>query len=276
MKKIGPSWYESHQWHIRGCWLLGIPMGHIPAVSDQAGTSRAVYSISAVERMVGVPARRCATGRSATADRPGAQRGRPPRLYPRPGRAAAVRRGRLERASPAEAHRLLAERVGPGDTPSSRAPTPGGRCSSCSPSATRSRPSSQSSSCGRRATRSCSLDVEEAGSLARAPASTGGRGADDLRWSGAALCRRLKEHDACVLAISPSTPVRRRCAGADAFLQKPLEPLRFVSTVKDLLGTSAISRSPPAAPRCGRARASGQARLDSILGGGLPRMGSTS
>ena len=31
-------------------------------------------------------------------------------------------------------------------------------------------------------------------------------------------------------------------AGADAFLQKPLDPLQFVSTVKDLLGTSAFLR----------------------------------
>jgi CheY-like chemotaxis protein len=29
-------------------------------------------------------------------------------------------------------------------------------------------------------------------------------------------------------------------AGADAFLQKPLDPLEFVSTVKDLLGASAL------------------------------------
>ena len=64
---------------------------------------------------------------------------------------------------------------------------------------------------------------------------SGGRGAD--------LCRRLKqEHDAgAVLAISV---LRARdealAAGADAFLQKPLDPLEFVSTVKDLLGASAL------------------------------------
>jgi CheY-like chemotaxis protein len=29
-------------------------------------------------------------------------------------------------------------------------------------------------------------------------------------------------------------------AGADACLQKPLDPLEFVSTVKDLLGASAL------------------------------------
>jgi hypothetical protein len=31
-------------------------------------------------------------------------------------------------------------------------------------------------------------------------------------------------------------------AGADAFLQKPYEPVQFISTVKDLLGASAFFR----------------------------------
>ena len=43
---------------------------------------------------------------------------------------------------------------------------------------------------------------------------------------GAALSRLV--HEKCI------------AAGADAFLQKPLDPLQFVSTVKDLLGTSAL------------------------------------
>jgi len=33
-------------------------------------------------------------------------------------------------------------------------------------------------------------------------------------------------------------------AGADAFLSKPIDPLRYVSTVRDLLGTSAYVRTP--------------------------------
>jgi hypothetical protein len=32
-------------------------------------------------------------------------------------------------------------------------------------------------------------------------------------------------------------------AGADAFLTKPLDPLQFVGTIKDLLGESAMLRS---------------------------------
>ena len=37
-------------------------------------------------------------------------------------------------------------------------------------------------------------------------------------------------------------------AGADAFLQKPLDPLQLVSAVKDLLGASAFLRRSPGGP----------------------------
>jgi CheY-like chemotaxis protein len=62
---------------------------------------------------------------------------------------------------------------------------------------------------------------------------SGGRGAD--------LCRRLKQHEAgAVLAVSVlQARDEALAAGADAYLQKPLDPLEFVSTVKDLLGASA-------------------------------------
>jgi DNA-binding transcriptional MerR regulator len=62
--------------------------------------------------------------------------------------------------------------------------------------------------------------------------------------AGADLCRRLKARsDRPVLVIS-SLPLGARAveAGADAFLSKPLDPLQFVSTVKDLLGESALTR----------------------------------
>ena len=59
---------------------------------------------------------------------------------------------------------------------------------------------------------------------------------------GAELCRRLKQHEAgVVLAISVlEARDEALAAGADAFLQKPLDPLELVSTVKDLLGASAL------------------------------------
>ena len=64
---------------------------------------------------------------------------------------------------------------------------------------------------------------------------SGGRGAE--------LCRRLKQHEAGVAVLAISVLQARDealAAGADAFLQKPLDPLEFVSTVKDLLGASAL------------------------------------
>lgn len=59
---------------------------------------------------------------------------------------------------------------------------------------------------------------------------------------GGELCRRLKNHDAgAVLAISAlEGRDAALAAGADAFLQKPFDPLELVSTVKDLLGSSAL------------------------------------
>lgn len=60
--------------------------------------------------------------------------------------------------------------------------------------------------------------------------------------TGVELCRRLKTAGApACLAIS-TLDARDQAleAGADAYLQKPLDPLQLVSTVKDLLGKSAF------------------------------------
>lgn len=63
---------------------------------------------------------------------------------------------------------------------------------------------------------------------------SGGRGVD--------LCRCLKAgSDTPILAIS-TFPQRDRAlaAGADAFLLKPIQPFHLISAVKDLLGSSAF------------------------------------
>lgn len=69
--------------------------------------------------------------------------------------------------------------------------------------------------------------------------------------TGGALCRLLKQQneDAACLAVS-SLDARNEALemGADAFLQKPLDPLHLVSTVKDLLGTSSYLRARATSP----------------------------
>ena len=62
---------------------------------------------------------------------------------------------------------------------------------------------------------------------------------------GLELCRRLARDDtAPVLAVSVLAALQDEAltAGASAFLQKPFEQLQFVSTVRDLLGASALTR----------------------------------
>jgi DNA-binding transcriptional MerR regulator len=61
--------------------------------------------------------------------------------------------------------------------------------------------------------------------------------------AGLALCRTARNGSVPVLAVS-AIDLRDQAlaAGAEAFLVKPLEPLQFVSTVRDLVGTSAYLR----------------------------------
>jgi DNA-binding transcriptional MerR regulator len=61
---------------------------------------------------------------------------------------------------------------------------------------------------------------------------------------GLELCERLRDRgDVPILAISTFGQRDRAMeAGAYAFLQKPIEPLQLVSTVQDLLGRSAFIR----------------------------------
>jgi CheY-like chemotaxis protein len=67
---------------------------------------------------------------------------------------------------------------------------------------------------------------------------------DLMMPGGSELCRRLARDDtAPVLAVSVlALQDEAVAAGASAFLRKPFEQLQFVSTVRDLLGTSALTR----------------------------------
>jgi DNA-binding transcriptional MerR regulator len=70
----------------------------------------------------------------------------------------------------------------------------------------------------------------------------------DLLISGGAgfrLCREFTARAGTrVLAVSALESADEALhAGASAFLNKPIEPLQLISTVRDLLGTSAVARS---------------------------------
>jgi DNA-binding response OmpR family regulator len=64
--------------------------------------------------------------------------------------------------------------------------------------------------------------------------------------SGLSLCRYAKEAGVPVVAVSVLECRDQAIeAGADAFLLKPLDPLKFVSTARDLLGSSSFLHIPP-------------------------------
>lgn len=70
----------------------------------------------------------------------------------------------------------------------------------------------------------------------------------ELTISGARgldLCTRLKAHGvpSCLAVSGLQAQEDALARGADAFLEKPLDPRRLVSTVKDLLGRAALSRN---------------------------------
>jgi hypothetical protein len=59
---------------------------------------------------------------------------------------------------------------------------------------------------------------------------------------GGALIEQLKQSGTLIVAISPLAASEVSAAlGAHAFLQKPIDPPLLLSTVRDLLGTSALT-----------------------------------
>jgi CheY-like chemotaxis protein len=65
-----------------------------------------------------------------------------------------------------------------------------------------------------------------------------------IAGGGLALCERLAQGGNSPLLAVSALALRDEAlaAGASAFLEKPFEPLQFVSTVRDLLGASALTR----------------------------------
>jgi DNA-binding transcriptional MerR regulator len=206
-------------------------------------TGHAVYSISAVARMIGVPAATIRTWE----DRYGlvipARSAGGHRLYRRDqvGQLGFVRTRMAEGATAADAHRLLAER-----TEAGLPALAGARTQVVILLADRDPYSAQFQEYFLRTE---GFEVEVALSQEEARESFRDKAPSlvvvELLISGGAgldLCRFFKKQGN-VLIIAVSVLECRDLAveaGADAFLLKPLEPLQLVSAVRDLLGSSAF------------------------------------
>ena len=211
--------------------------------------SRPVYSISAVARMAGVPVATLRTweeryalvvpGRNASGHRL-FSRGQVEQLQ-------FVKMRMAEGMSAADAHRLLAEQMGTG--------LPVAAADSHPPRLlillAEHDPYAAELSEYFLKTEGCEVEVALGGQAARRSFAESSPSLVVVELlisggSGFSLCRFFKQdHDVPVVAVSVlECQDRALDAGADAFLLKPLEPLQFVSTVRDLLGSSAFLASP--------------------------------
>lgn len=217
-----------------------------------SGTDRAVYSISAVSRMVGVPVATIRTWEDRYGLVVPARSAGGHRLYRRDqvGQLRFVRTQMAQGASAADAHRLLAEQAEAGLPVAEQA---GARERLVILLANRDRHTAEFEEYFLR-TEGFEVEVALSAEAARESFSqkspsvavvelliSGGEGLD--------LCRFFKEQGN-VLIVAVSVLESRDLAvdaGADAFLLKPLEPLQLVSAVRDLLGSSALVGPQPEA-----------------------------
>ncbi len=212
-----------------------------------AGT-RPVYSIGAVAKMLGVDAStlRAWEERYALVT-PGRSRGGQ-RLYSRDD--VALLRFVVERmaegASPGDAHRLLAERLGAGGVTRPQPESP----NVVILLAERDRYAAELSEYLLRTEGYDVCVVFDPGEAKRCMAERRPHlSVVELMMSGGglALCRELAESGGGpVLALSALDLAEEALtAGASAFVSKPINPLQLVSTVRDLLGQSALTRPSP-------------------------------
>jgi CheY-like chemotaxis protein len=214
-------------------------------VSDGVGGGRGVYSIGAVARMLDLPVATIRNWEERYAAVVPERSSGGHRLYSRDQVeqlryvSSQVSRG----LSAADAHRLLTEREAGGSPVPDDAPAKSAR-----PLVLIAERDPVAAELAQSVLRGEGYDVEpvfgasvaEALWLERRPQLaivelmiSGGQGAD--------LCRRLKQHDGGAVLASSALEARDEAlaAGADAFLQKPVDPVDLVSTVKDLLAAGA-------------------------------------
>lgn len=213
-----------------------------------SGTGRPIYSISAVARMVDVPVATIRTWEDRYAVVVPGRNASGHRLYRRDQveQLMFVRTCMAGGASAADAHRLLAERID-GGLPLGPPARPRARLlillADSDPYAAEFQEYFLK-------TEGYEVEVtldEEAARTSFTEASPSVVVVELLISGGAGLdlCRFFRKQAGDVLIIAVSVLESSDLAveaGADAFLLKPLEPLQFVSTVRDLLGASAFLR----------------------------------
>jgi DNA-binding transcriptional MerR regulator len=207
--------------------------------------SRPIYSISAVARMVGVPVATLRTWEERYALVVPDRNASGHRLFSR-GQVEQLRFVKMRMAeglSAADAHRLLAERMGTGlpvAAPDGHPPRLLILLAEHDPYAAelqeyflKTEGAEVEVALGGEAVRQSFLDNSPSLVVVELLISGG---------AGFSLCRFFKQNrDVPVVAVSVLECQDQAIeAGADAFLLKPLEPLQFVSTVRDLLGSSAF------------------------------------
>jgi DNA-binding transcriptional MerR regulator len=209
---------------------------------------RPVYSISAVARMVGVPVATLRTWEERYALVVPERKASGHRLFSR-GQVEQLRfvTARIaEGMNAADAHRLLAERLDTGE----QAVVPAGRQPRVQILLAEDDPYAAELQGHFLQAEGFAVEVARDDEAARrsfvhnSPSLV----VVEILISGGAgfsLCRFVKQHhDVPVIAVSVlECQERALAAGADAFLRKPLDPSRLVSTVGELLGPAAVSAS---------------------------------
>ena len=211
--------------------------------------SRPIYSISAVARMVGVPVATLRTWEERYALVVPERSASGHRLFSRDHveQLQTVRMRMAEGMSAADAHRLLAERLGTGlpvAAPDGHPPRLLILLAEQDPYAAelqeyflKTEGFEVEVALGDEAARRSFLDNPPSLAVVEMLISGG---------SGFSLCRFFRQDRGVPVVAVSVLECREQAleAGADAFLRKPLEPLQFVSTVRDLLGSSAFLLGP--------------------------------
>lgn len=213
-----------------------------------SSSPRPIYTIGAVSRMLDVPVSTLRSWEARYGTVRPARTSGGQRLYSRDQLAQLqfLKTQIANGATPAEAHRLFVDEFDVADDGDVRA-TPGGRRLLIL-LAERDRYAAELSEYFLRTEGyEVLLTLEAADAEERFGRTQPDLAVVELLISGGAgidLCRRLRARSSTpILAISSlDIPEEAVDAGADAFLKKPLDPLVLVSTVKDLLGESALIR----------------------------------